>query len=153
MGRGIGLVGVVAIAFIVASVLAVRGQSPTGDGAYTLAARDHTASWTLPYKADEAKIERIQKALSELKPGMSPGEAVKLLGEPDVVTDLRKGFYGLSPQEDDAMVQSRDDLGYRLVWYLSKASKTVNLKDRWVALYTARADNRIAGLLTNGIDK
>lgn len=84
-----------------------------------------------------------------LKKGMSLAEVKAILGEPTQVDDLQQGFAGLSPTEDQFLVQNRDKLSQRAVWYVEKLGNFPKLNDVWYAAYFDRKDSKLVARLSN----
>jgi len=105
----------------------------------------------MPYDAEAEKIKRIYDGIPAIKPHMTYAEAVAKLGAPDAVYDLRKAFFGLSPQEDGFLMRYRSGFSFRVVWYLSKHGTSPNLHDKWFALYIATDEKTLLARLANNI--
>lgn len=113
---------------------------------------DNTTKWTRPYEADAEKIKKIHDGIPALKPHMTYAEATAKLDAPDAVYDLRKPFFGLSPQEDGLLVRYRSSFSFRLIWYLSKNGSSPNLKDKWFALYIGTDEKTVLARMANNIE-
>jgi len=113
---------------------------------------DTTEKWTTPYEADAEKIKRIHDGIPAIKPHVTYAEATAKLGAPDAVYDLRKPFFGLSPQEDGLLMRYRTRFSFRLIWYLSKNGSSPNLKDKWFALYVGTDEKTLLARMANNIE-
>jgi hypothetical protein len=113
---------------------------------------DNTEKWELPYDADADKSKRILDGIPTVRPHMTYAEAVAKLGAPDAAYDLRKAFFGLSPQEDGMLVRYRSSFSFRVIWYLSKKGKSPNLSDRWFALYLAADEKAVLARMASNIE-
>ncbi len=111
----------------------------------------HTPSWKLPYTASTEKSENILSNIDKVHRMMNYREVLSLLGKPDSVTDTRKAFYGLSPEEDGFFMKYRRLISYRALWYLSKENKGANLSDKWIAIYLETNEKTVFYVLKNNI--
>ena len=126
------------------------GQNKSSDD--TIKPFDDTTKWAIPYDADHEKVKRIHDGIPAIKPHMTYHDAVVKLGAPDAVYDLRKPFFGLSPQEDGFLMRYRSRLSFRVLWYLSKHTASPNLNDKWFALYLATDEKTLLARLANNIE-
>ena len=138
---------VLTLILLVCTGLGVQNKSSD----ITIKPFDDTEKWTLPYDAEAEKIKRIHDGIPAIKPHMTYSEAVAKLGAPDAVYDLRKAFFGLSPQEDGFLMRYRNDFSFRVVWYLSKHGTSPNLNDKWLALYIGADEKTLLARLANNI--
>jgi hypothetical protein len=95
---------------------------------------------------------RIKDSIPAIKPNMTYTEAVTKLGAPDAVYDLRKSFFGLSPQEDGMLMHNRSKFSFRAIWYLSKRGNSPNLNDKWFALYIGIDERTVLTRFANNVD-
>ncbi len=112
---------------------------------------DKTRSWKFPYVAPDDKISKIQDNKEKLGPEIIFSNVIELLGEPDIINVLQKGFCGLSPKEDGFLINNRKFLSYRAIWYLEKNSQIPNLKDKWITVYIANDGESVFHFLQNNI--
>ena len=80
---------------------------------------------------------------------MTLDEAIEKMGKPSQVDDLQGGFSGLSPGEDDFLVNYRAALGKRAVWYVTKIGQSPNLKDVWFSAYFSLTDGKLVRKMSN----
>jgi hypothetical protein len=118
----------------------------------SIKAFDNTEKWITPYEAHADKSKKIQDGITAIKPNMTYTEAVTKLGAPDAVYDLRKAFFGLSPQEDGMLIRYRDNFSFRAIWYLSKTGESPNLNDKWFALYIGTDEKTVVTRLANKVE-
>lgn len=117
-----------------------------------LSEEDNTAGWSFPYEAPAEKINRVRNGVDVVlkkEHGTPVSTFIQALGPPDVVTDLHKGFDGLSPKEDGMLVQFRQYLSYRLVWYLKKSGPRAHVDDSWFAAYVENEGDGVVRVASN----
>jgi len=114
---------------------------------------DVTLNWSYPYSAPADKEKQIRDGVEILlkeKRGTPVSKFIEILGPADQVTDMNKGFAGMSISEDGMLVQYRPYLSHRLVWYLKKKSaKSHNLDDVWFAAYVGKESDGIMKIMRN----
>jgi hypothetical protein len=114
---------------------------------------DATLNWSYPYSASDDKEKLIRdgvEALLKEKRGTSVSKFLEVLGPADQVTDMVKGFEGMSVGEDSMLVQYRDYLSHRLVWYLKKKSADGhNIDDVWFAAYVGKNSDGVIKVMKN----
>jgi hypothetical protein len=89
------------------------------------------------------------ESFAALKRGMTLDQAIATMGKPSQVDELQGGFAGLSPTEDDYLVDHRDALGKRAVWYVKRVGRTPNLNDVWFSAYFSIKDGKMVRKLSN----
>lgn len=112
---------------------------------------DNSTKFNFPYKTDDKKINMLKSNLNLIKPNLSYLEVINLIGEPDIIDDLDKEFFGLSPREDSFTLANRQYIKYRAIWYLEKKGEGINLNDVWLVVYIGRDENTVLNVLTNKI--
>jgi hypothetical protein len=114
---------------------------------------DATSKWSYPYSAPADNEKRLREGVEVLLKGQRGTPAskfVEVLGPPDQVTDLGKGFAGMSMNEDNMLVQYRSDLSHRLVWYIAKKSVMGhNVDDVWFAAYVGKDSDGVLKVMRN----
>ena len=138
---------VLSITLIVCPVFSVQRSSDESIRSF-----DNTEKWITPYEAQAAKIKTVHDGIAAIKKNMTYREAVTRMGAPDAVYDLRKAFFGLSPEEDGMMMRYRGNLSFRAIWYLSKRGNSANLNDKWFALYIGNDEKTVLTRLANNIE-
>jgi hypothetical protein len=113
---------------------------------------DNTEKWATPYEAPADKVKKLQEGIQGVKLNMTYREVITKLGTPDTVDDLRKNFFGLSPQEDGMMMRYRNNFSYRAVWYFTKRGRNANLNDKWYALYVGTDEKTVLARMANNIE-
>ena len=116
-----------------------------------ISARNSTVGWHFPYKASAERSAKIAEGEKLLKAPVPYKDVIKLLGEPDTVTDLRGHFFGLSHSEDGFLVSNRRRLTWRAVWYLEKVDSAENVNNRWIAVYLGRNGTTVVKILRESI--
>ena len=118
----------------------------------TLAPIDKTKQWKLPYEVENKRANELHEGIMKLSKQtgiVKVSDALKLLGSPDMVTDLEGPFAGLSPKEDGYLVAHRPEIKWRLVWFLRKKSNSANLNDTWIGIYTKNSSDEIVKVILN----
>jgi hypothetical protein len=107
----------------------------------------------VPYSAPADKEKRVREGVEALlkgEPGTPVAKFIEVLGPPDQITDLDKGFAGMSMNEDGMLMQYRQHLSHRLVWYISKKTpKTPSLDDIWFAAYVGKGSGGVLRIMRN----
>ena len=130
-----------------------QAQSPDDTAnRQTIETFNKTTEWTYPYVAPKEKTEKILSGMVSIDKKMSYADVVSILGEPDVINDLRQQCFGLSPVEDGFLMRYRSAISYRVLYYLSKDGKLENLNDKWLSVYLASDGKTILTTLRNNID-
>jgi hypothetical protein len=135
---------------VVAAFLLSPAPVPAADA--LLSESDATAKWTYPYKAPAEKEKKIREGLEVLlkgQRGTPVSRFIEVLGTPDQITDMHKGFEGMSPNEDGMLVEYRQYLSHRLVWYISKSSAGHSLDDIWFAAYVGNGGDGVLKIMRN----
>jgi hypothetical protein len=141
-----------AVSFLVLIFVPQVGLS---DNEITLTPNDNTKLWKFPYEVESRRANELHEGIMKLadlnkKTGViNVSDALNLLGTPDVVTDLEGAFAGLSPKEDGYLVVHRQELKWRLVWYLRKKSELPNLNDTWIGIYIKKNSSEIMTVILN----
>ncbi len=112
---------------------------------------DNSNEYAYPYVAAKESIKIIKSNIDSVKPKMTYDDVVNIIGEPDIVDDLNKRFFGLSPKEDGFMLPNRRHLKYRAIWYIKKKTEGINLNDVWLSVYIGNDEVTILKVMTNKI--
>ncbi len=130
---------------LLAPHVVVALNSPAAPGVATY---DRTDTYGYPYKAAPERAAGIRKSSGMVEKGMALEEAVRLLGEPDIVTDLTRAHWGMSPRDDMFTLRNRGRLGLRAVWYIEKRGIGFNTNDVCFISYTATDQKTIVHTMT-----
>ncbi|OOG52987.1 hypothetical protein [Rhodanobacter sp. C03] len=138
---------------LVAALIALSILAPLTIRAADLKESDTTSKWSYPYSAPADKEKRLREGVETLRKGQRGTPAskfIEILGPPDQVTDMSKSFEGLSMDEDSMLMQYRQYLSRRLVWYIKKKNaKSPNLDDVWFAAYVGKDSDGVLKVMRN----
>jgi len=114
---------------------------------------DVTSKWSYPYTAPADKEKRIRDGVEVLLKGQRGTPVTRfleVLGPADEITDMSKGFEGMSLPEDSMLMQHRQYLSHRLVWYITrKSAKSHSVDDVWFAAYVGKERDGVIKVMRN----
>jgi hypothetical protein len=106
-----------------------------------------------PYQVSADKAEKLIQNIRAIKLGMAYSEVVKILGQPDEITNMLEGsFFRRAPEEDNFIMGRHQTLKQRATWFISVHTIGANLGDKWLSIYTG-TDDRVVHLLPYNITK
>lgn len=139
------------------ALVCLIGLPTTSLATTALVEADSTAKWTYPYTAPDHREKHIRDGIRIVlkdRRGTSVSKFVDVLGPADQVDDLRKGFEGMSVEEDGMLSRYRPYLSYRLVWYITKQGATGHSSnDVWFAAYVGNGGDGVFKVVANNIQE
>lgn len=116
---------------------------------------DKSATWPLPYEVSAQRATALRDGASKLaelhksQGAVHVSDAMNVFGAPDVITDLKKPFTGLSPKEDGFLTGHTAEVSTRLVWFIRKERKQPGINDAWIGAYIKRDTDEIRAVIIN----